>query len=245
MKTLYHYHPTTFELLGASPTDENPMRPGEYLIPAHATDAAPPGAGDHEVAVFVDGAWALRPDYRGQQYWLPSDAHDAPAREITEIGDAPPPEALDAPPPKPLDVLKTEALAEVKAFAAGARARLAGEVDPYQAASWSNKAERARRVLANVAEEGDPAILQAESDRRGRGETPLELAGKQAAKAEILAKAVAVIDGMESKARGAVEAAKDDGALAMLLEGLKSSAEAELSKLFPVQGSTPPLEPRQ
>ncbi|MGA4187809.1 phage tail protein, partial [Ralstonia nicotianae] len=40
--TVYHYDPTTGEYAGSSPADHSPLEPGVVLIPAHATDQAPP-----------------------------------------------------------------------------------------------------------------------------------------------------------------------------------------------------------
>ncbi|MEX3859624.1 phage tail assembly chaperone [Paraburkholderia sp. BR10923] len=42
---VYSYHPQTGAYVGAEEADEDPMNPGQYLIPAHATTKAPPVGG--------------------------------------------------------------------------------------------------------------------------------------------------------------------------------------------------------
>lgn len=57
---IYHYHPETLEYLGEGRADESPLEPGVFLIPAHATDAAPPAEVAGKTRHFEGGAWALR-----------------------------------------------------------------------------------------------------------------------------------------------------------------------------------------
>lgn len=95
---IYHYHSVTGEYLGTSQAMPDPLEPGRFLIPAHATEIAPPAAGEHEVSVFEDGAWSVKPDYRGTEYWLSHDERHV----ITEIGEAVPDGAsLTRPDPEP------------------------------------------------------------------------------------------------------------------------------------------------
>lgn len=62
---VFHYHPETSEFLGVSQADENPMRPGDFLIPAFAATVAPPAAQVGFYRAFIDGEWvqvAIPPD---------------------------------------------------------------------------------------------------------------------------------------------------------------------------------------
>ncbi|MCK4129036.1 phage tail protein [Ralstonia pseudosolanacearum] len=84
--TVYHYHSTTGEYAGRSPADHSPLEPGVVLIPAHATDQAPPAAGPHEMAVFRDGSWSVTADWRGVDLFSKADGS---AVTIADIGTTP------------------------------------------------------------------------------------------------------------------------------------------------------------
>ena len=119
----------------------------------------------------------------------------------------------------------------VRQYAAGVRAQMANHADQYQLAGWNEKARRAERVVANAGTAEDIAILQAECDRRGLNETPDQLAQKQLAKANALAHAVAVIDGLEAYALKLIASAQTQDDLDILLADLKSKAEQALAEL--------------
>lgn len=98
---VYHYDEEGV-FVGSSEADPSPLEPGVFLVPANATPAAPPEAGDTEagegeVAVFDGTDWTLHPDHRGTIYWQP----DGTEVEIDRIGVAPPEDALSDPPPAP------------------------------------------------------------------------------------------------------------------------------------------------
>lgn len=57
MKIVYNYHPVTLEYVGSSEATESPLEPGVYLIPAHATEIAPPAKQDGNVRVFKNDKW--------------------------------------------------------------------------------------------------------------------------------------------------------------------------------------------
>ena len=108
---------------------------------------------------------------------------------------------------------------------------MAGDADHYQTASWPEKARRAERIIDNTHRSGDLDILISEATHRGKNETAEELALIQAAKAEVFAKAVSVIDGMSSSATADIEATQTLDEIEQLLVDLKSKAEIELTAL--------------
>lgn len=57
MTKIYHYDPVTGRYLTQSEADINPLDPDQLLIPAYATDKAPPKINENEIVVFVDGKW--------------------------------------------------------------------------------------------------------------------------------------------------------------------------------------------
>jgi len=81
---IYHYHPETKVFLGEGEARPDPLEPGAWLVPAHATTQAPPEAAPGQVAALQGGAWALVEDHRGRSGWL----HGAPA-VVTHLGPLP------------------------------------------------------------------------------------------------------------------------------------------------------------
>ena len=66
---IYHYSKQTKEYLSKSTAEADPAqtkKQGEFvaLVPANATLLEPPETGDNEAAVFTDGEWVLKADYR-------------------------------------------------------------------------------------------------------------------------------------------------------------------------------------
>jgi len=112
------------------------------------------------------------------------------------------------------------------------RANISGYADQYKVAGWNDKYQRAERVIANLSHDVDTSILQAECDKRGRNETPEELANKQINKAKKLAMAVAIIDGMEAAALEAIDSKRNENTLAELLKDLKAQANIQLTELL-------------
>lgn len=103
------YFDATGEYLGSSPARPSPRDPGEFLIPANATNVAPPPAEAGKARVHAAGAWSQVDDHRGETWW---DAEGRPV-EIDFLGDPataglsstePPP-----PPPTAADVIAERA----------------------------------------------------------------------------------------------------------------------------------------
>lgn len=129
---------------------------------------------------------------------------------------------------------KQTAINDIRLYASGLRKKLTDNADAAKLAGWTNKAGRAERINSGTATAAEVAIVQKESDKRGKGETVEELAAKQLAKADKLANAISVIDGMEDAAIDAVnDVAIDTVQKVMdLVTALKSQAETEAAALL-------------
>lgn len=80
---IHHYHPETLEYVGESEADESPLEPGVFLIPAHATELAPPKAQAGKVRAFEAGAWVQR------VIPVPPAPPEPTPAELKEIANAP------------------------------------------------------------------------------------------------------------------------------------------------------------
>ena len=56
---IYHYHPTSGVLLCRGTADQSPLEDGVFLIPANATEAAPPEVSGEQQAVYRGGGWTV------------------------------------------------------------------------------------------------------------------------------------------------------------------------------------------
>ena len=102
---VYQYDRSTGEYLNAREARISPLDAAlgreVYLIPASATTAEPPTAGDNQAAVFDAGAgtWELAADYRGTVHYDPDGGTEL---TITALGETPavtvaPPDGLYRP----------------------------------------------------------------------------------------------------------------------------------------------------
>jgi hypothetical protein len=119
----YGYNPTTGEYRGTVRANPDQKHPGQYILPGHATFAAPPEPGEREMAVYRDGAWRLVPDWRGEKRYDKADGG-----EVTfALGEEPDETMTDTPRPTdayewteggwkiPLETARVLKLAEITA----------------------------------------------------------------------------------------------------------------------------------
>lgn len=78
---VYKFDENTGEYLGEYQSQKSPLEPGKWLddIP-NTLKVAPPPTAKNEVACAVDGAWVVKPDFRGTWY-----KPDGSTVEITEL----------------------------------------------------------------------------------------------------------------------------------------------------------------
>lgn len=201
---------------GLDPLDRKPM------VPANATLIAPPETGANEVAVWVDGAWAIKPDHRGAEYWLADGTHHT----IAEIGEVPPEDALDAPPPTPREDQRKAAMPRVDEEHANYLVTLTGGATVAERDTWKVKEEAARAFEAGTASAGQAAMLSAEA--QGAGITVAALAATIIAKSEAFLALIGVAAGLRAKGRAAITAATDE---AVPLDQVEAQIEAVFTQL--------------
>ncbi|WP_287602750.1 hypothetical protein [Thiothrix sp.] len=130
-----------------------------------------------------------------------------------------------------LDDIKYFTVNVITNYAESVRNKIAKNPTALKASAWGSKEARARRIIDGIATDADTALVRSEADQRGRGETVLQLAKKQIDRATALLTAVSVIDGMESRAIAAVNAAVDVVAVDAVMTAMQQEAEAALAVL--------------
>lgn len=224
---IYNYSPATREYINSAEADVSPLEPGVFMIPAFATDIAPPNVTGSLKAVFFDGKWAKVPDHRGEVWF---DAQHL-RHEITELGVTPDPawvnqlSAADQ-----LAVAKLSALAAVDRFHAETVQQLAGNPTQVEKDTWSMKLATANAVLANstVSTEGVAFMTAA-------GFTTASVQSAWAAKVQAnaakFAGLVGLADSLRSQAKAAITAAVDEVALDAAIADSKAAALAAIAAL--------------
>lgn len=155
-KTVYNYNPDTGEYLGPETAHESPMEPGVYLMPAHSTEAEPPEAGEHQAAVYSDGAWTLVEDHRGE-VWYDTATQDQ--HEIKTLGVVPEtwtqivpidPESIwnGTAWEVPFDVLKARKQREIWAAGDAILAAVKRNYTQAEIESWSKQEQGAKDLAA-------------------------------------------------------------------------------------------------
>jgi len=250
-KTIYNFHPLTGEFISEVPADESPLEPGVVLLPAFATALKPPKTAVREVAVFANGQWQVKANWRGVTLFVTATGAKTAINEIgktpTDIG------ATDIPPPAPeyswangawtvdqvkvaakLAASKADGMARIDAYGKAQRVKIAGTPDEIEIAAWNNKLVIAKAIKAGTASAGDKAAFQAEINARGKGETIDAFTDKVLTNAAFYAQAVGLIDGLKRHTQDAVNAADTPEAVETVLAGMKAQAEAAFAQLMKV-----------
>lgn len=253
--TIYNYDRLTGELLSEDSPDVSPKDgPDNYLLPGCATDIAPPTKlKENEVAVFENGAWQVKADWRKATLYSTTNGSGV---QITEIGQTPADVgATELAPPSnnhswqngawvldpakvaaALALAKKEGLAQIEQFTAKARTQVAGTQDVGEMAGWVNKLRIAQAIQAQTATPADVEVFKTEIDvRRVSGETLATFTQKVLNNANFYGRAVAVIDGLKRYWQDQINAATEEAALQNLLGTLP----AALNNALNPQGATP------
>jgi len=122
---VYNYRPDTGEFICATDARESPLEPGVFLIPANATEVAPPTSAAGVAYLFQNGGWQSVPDHRGET-WYRADGSPS---VIETLGDPAQSDLLQteppAPPPTQADYAaaiqaRVDAVAQAKQYTDGA-----------------------------------------------------------------------------------------------------------------------------
>lgn len=158
---IYHYDEITGECVGVGEARPLPLREqlpdddvSKWQIPANATTLAPPSVTANQVAVFMDGAWQVEADHRGETWFR---AYNEPVT-ITAIGS--PAEELYAEEPAPTeDVLVAYANFKQWQVATGGRLlTLSGQQVPFATSETSLSMMNCK--VARLQQPGAPAEVQ-------------------------------------------------------------------------------------
>lgn len=248
-KTIYNYSPDTGAYINDAVADASPLEPDVVLVPAFATTIKPPKTDAREVAVFADGQWRAKADWRGVTLFSITDGSPV---SIADIGVTPADVgATDQPIPSPahswakdswqLDPVKVAAhltaakksgLELIDAYGKAQRVKIAGTSDEIEIAGWANKLATAKAIKAGSASESEKAAFQTESAGRNRGDTVDTLADKVIRNADFYLQASCLIDGLKRRAQDSVNAAKTPEEVDAVLAAMKSQAEAAFAQLM-------------
>ena len=112
-KDVFIYDPATGESLGIMQAQIDPVEnteeylasnPPKYITPVHFTETAPPAPVDYKVALFLNGAWTVEDDFRGQ---VIHNQTDKSTMVIVDVGPIPSGYALTPPPPTIAEQVET------------------------------------------------------------------------------------------------------------------------------------------
>jgi hypothetical protein len=246
-KTIYNYDPQTGELIDESPADESPLEPGVILIPSFATTIKPPKTASREIAVFAEGKWHVKADWRGVPVFSTADGS---AVSVSHIGKTPADVgATDKPIPgqfyawdagewrldpakeaAQFERAKLRALDMVDQLHAQSVQALVGSPTQVEKDTWAVKLETAKAITAG-------ASLTAEGQAFVDG-AGLATSAKQAqwaarvmANAAAYARVVGVAETLRSEARVAVHAAQDEAAVQAALDAHRAATDAATAAL--------------
>lgn len=219
MHTAYGYHPQTGSFTGAVQYRPDPID-GTAPPPAHSTMVKPPEAAEKQIAVWEGGAWMLKPDHRGAEYWLA----DGSRHLILQIGDVPPEDALDAPPPPPFDQAQARAMTLIDQHHAEMLTSATGGATSAERDTWTVKAAAAVAYLADSASPAQAAMIEAEG-----GDDPDALAQRIVEKSDAFQMLVGIAGGIRATAREAVRVATTHEQIDAALSAAQEAAQAALA----------------
>lgn len=217
---IYSYDPKSGAFLAQGTAYPDPMNEGGYLIPAHATEIAPPNVEGGLVAVFNGIEWDVVEDHRGTILYSP----EGQKIEVKKLG--PIPEGYSTtPPPEPIKIVKDRGLLSIDNDAESARAGFITAGDGQAMVYQQKVAEAEKYQAADAPDVANYPLLSAEATAFGLelsalADTVLTLRDQWLVVA-------AQIEATRLKAKEAVKAATSHEQIETILNGLSWPQPAE------------------
>lgn len=161
---LYHFDLSTREFLRSSVARVDPKDTNKYLTPRGSTDIQPPNAEIGQVQVFFDGAWSIKVDNRGVEYWLA----DGSRHVIENLDEVLPEGALTQEPPKSKPDQLAAGLVALEIARAAALAQFTGNKPAEVIATYSRKLIAAEAISSGSGAEMHMRILRKRAAERGQ-----------------------------------------------------------------------------
>lgn len=144
-KNIYNYHPITREYLNQGLADPDPLEPGNFLLPAHSTEIAPPNISAYEIAVYLVDEWVIMADHRGETWYLPNRE----PVEIKEIGVSPEQDWTLEPSALTLTELIKAKLKEINVVFEKSMSLVVTGYPEKEISSWAKQESEARAYVAS------------------------------------------------------------------------------------------------
>ncbi|CBJ40066.1 putative tail fiber assembly protein homolog (plasmid) [Ralstonia solanacearum CMR15] len=157
---IHQYDHATAQYIASHLADPDPLNDGRWLIPAFATATPLPERPARTWPFFLDGAWVLRPDHRGQRLYRTDTGE---AAEIVAAGIAPEAAGL-TPTPRPSDEHRwIDGAWQIDPQIVAQRARDAAmrEFDLRMASARQANAGRADAYAAGLLSDAEIAVFKA------------------------------------------------------------------------------------
>lgn len=233
---IYNYHPVTREFLSEGTADPDPLKDGEWLIPAYSTSHTPsiePGENKTLVLNQNGDSWSPSIDLRGQKYWL----EDGSEFEIENLGEVIPPGALfEKPDTRSLEERKSEALLALDQEHATILRTLTGNATIEERDTWQGKALAAEAFENGLASTSQTEMLTTEASMSGL--TVEELVGRILINSVNFMKMVGIAAGHRTATKDAINNAADFEELENALTAARETANTLIADyLSATQGS--------
>lgn len=247
-KTIYTYHPQSGAFTGEHVADESPLEPGKFLLPAFSTTLQPPETSTREIAVFDEGQWSIKADWRDVPLFSTSDGKAVTINAIgvtpTDVGatDVPMPSAAHAwkdgswqidttRQAMQIEQARLDAFASIDKFHAETIQRLVGNPTQVEKDTWALKLEVATALADKAAiSSAGQAFLQ--SAGLSADAAKLAWASSVLTKSAAYGQVVGLAERLRDAARRAAKAAHDEVALKAALDAQRAAADAAVAKLL-------------